>query len=83
MQPTLPPGRWQPRNHAQLQNFLCKVSPLSQPKTAVFDWDNTCIFGDIGEATFHHQLQQLQLRLPPTQLHDALQKASAGCPQLP
>ncbi len=32
---------------------------------AVFDWDNTVIFGDIGEAVFRYQVENLLFRLNP------------------
>ena len=38
---------WNQRNYVTLNNLLAGVQP---GELAVFDWDNTCIFGDIGEA---------------------------------
>jgi phosphoserine phosphatase len=38
---------WSERNYEALGEFLAAVEP---GEIAVFDWDNTCIFGDIGEA---------------------------------
>jgi len=38
---------WNQRNFDALNEFLAGVRP---GELAVFDWDNTCIFGDIGEA---------------------------------
>ena len=38
---------WSERNFKALNEFLAGVRP---GEIAVFDWDNTCIFGDIGEA---------------------------------
>jgi phosphoserine phosphatase len=38
---------WSERNYKALDEFLAGVRP---GEIAVFDWDNTCICGDIGEA---------------------------------
>jgi phosphoserine phosphatase len=38
---------WSERNYKALDEFLAGVKP---GEIAVFDWDNTCICGDIGEA---------------------------------
>jgi phosphoserine phosphatase len=41
-------------------------------EAAVFDWDNTCIFNDIGDATFRWQLDHLALALTPETLAQLL-----------
>lgn len=52
----LPAGRWEPEVHAALQEMIVSHGVLSptydpdRPPVAVFDWDNTCIRGDIGES---------------------------------
>jgi len=38
---------WSERNYEALNGLLAGVRP---GEIAVLDWDNTCIFGDIGEA---------------------------------
>lgn len=38
---------WSERNYEALNGMLAGVKP---GEIAVFDWDNTCICGDIGEA---------------------------------
>ena len=43
----LPRQNWSQRNHDVLNDFVDGMKP---GEIAVFDWDNTCIFGDIGEA---------------------------------
>ena len=63
---TLPPGRWYPANHRALTHFL--TASQVAPAAAVFDWDNTCIFNDIGDATFRYQCDQLEIRLTPEQV---------------
>lgn len=64
----LAPAQWAPDNHRLLNAWLANVSRSETPVTAVFDWDNTCIFGDIGEATFRHQLSTLRLKMSPAEL---------------
>lgn len=39
--------KWSKRNCDALNGLLAQVRP---GEIAIFDWDNTCIFGDIGEA---------------------------------
>ena len=43
----LPRGRWAPAIHEQLEAML---SEPGQGRVAAFDFDQTCIFGDIGES---------------------------------
>jgi phosphoserine phosphatase len=56
---------WNEGNHRRLEAFLA-AAPLGG--LAVFDWDNTCICGDIGDAVFRHLLFTRGLRLEPEQL---------------
>lgn len=51
---------WNRRNHRILNRFF---QTNQSPGWAVFDWDNTCIFGDIGDAFFRWQVFQLDFRL--------------------
>lgn len=44
---SLAPGRWRPEVHAALVDVLDRTEPGA---LATFDWDNTCMTGDIGEA---------------------------------
>lgn len=60
--PQLPQGQWFPHNHAVLSRFLAQPPTDA---TAAFDWDDTCIFSDIGTAAFVYQLDTLTLRLAP------------------
>jgi len=41
------------------------VARLPRGAAAVFDWDNTCIFNDIGDAAFDRALRTDDLRLAP------------------
>ena len=61
----LPAGRWYPGHHAHLSAWMQQKTRQEGPKIAAFDWDNTCIFNDIGDAVWRYQLDRLQLRLDP------------------
>lgn len=67
---TLETGNWFPENlmliNKTLQN-LTDQPPHNKP-VAVFDFDNTCIFRDVGQAVFRYQLQHLNYRITPKQL---------------
>lgn len=54
---------WCPRVHAALEALLKR--PDLAGRCAAFDWDNTCIDGDVGDAALHWQLDGLHLALPP------------------
>jgi phosphoserine phosphatase len=56
---------WSQRNHEALNDFLTMVR---SGDIAVFDWDNTCIFGDIGEAILRHQALHLKFKFGPERL---------------
>ena len=65
-------GNWFPENLALITSRLKEISArnLHSPAipVAVFDFDNTCIFRDVGQAVFRYQLLQLRYRLAPEQL---------------
>lgn len=46
-------GRWTAENASALAAFLGRAEGTLGRKVAVFDFDNTCILNDIGDATFH------------------------------
>jgi len=54
-------GDWTARNRQTLDLFLERCRP---GEVAVFDWDNTCCGGDIGDAFFWHQAHRREC-LPP------------------
>jgi len=56
---------WNQRNFEALNDFLAGVQPGD---IAVFDWDNTCICGDIGEAVLRYQALRLEFKFNPEQL---------------
>ncbi len=62
----LPTGNWFPENWKAIQQ-LTTLPAYNQkdPKIAVFDFDNTCILGDIGQAVFRFQAFELRFRLTP------------------
>ena len=66
---TLEHGNWYPDNLARIQQTLAALPQLGadRPRVAVFDFDNTCVFRDVGQAVFFHQLTGLRYRLPPDQ----------------
>ena len=57
--------KWNERNYQLLSQFVDTVRP---GEIAVFDWDNTCICGDIGEAIFRYQALHLEFKFNPEQL---------------
>lgn len=63
-------GNWFPENLALINSRLKTIAGRRTPNkpVAVFDFDNTCIFRDIGQAVFRFQLLQLRYRLAPEQL---------------
>jgi len=60
---------WDPRNHEALNDCLAGARPGD---IAVFDWDNTCIFGDIGEAVLRWQTLHLGFKFGPEQLQEII-----------
>ncbi|DAZ92468.1 TPA: hypothetical protein N0F65_012698 [Lagenidium giganteum] len=39
---------------------------------AVFDWDNTCMFGDISQTAVHYQVEHLNFRIPPSKFYEVM-----------
>lgn len=76
----LPAGGWAPANHRALEAWLESVAnrDWETAPVAVFDWDNTCIYNDIGEATFRYQLDRLAIRLTPDELAEHLPEELDG-----
>ncbi len=63
-------GKWSPTIHKFLHSWLMhlKSVPETDSMVAVFDFDNTCIYRDVGKAVFRYQLSKLRFRLSPVQL---------------
>lgn len=65
-----PEGNWHPDNLARITTTLRALvnqRPTPAP-VAIFDFDNTCIFRDIGQATFRYQIKYLRYRIRPEEL---------------
>jgi phosphoserine phosphatase len=60
---------WNERNYRLLSQF---VTMVCSGDIAVFDWDNTCIFGDIGEALLRHQVLHLAFKFGPERLREII-----------
>jgi len=58
---------WYPANIKTIRETITSRSQSSGtvPPVAVFDFDNTCIFRDIGQAVFRYQLLNLRFKLDP------------------
>ena len=73
------PGNWYPENLARIDRGLAAIAargPAERP-LAVFDFDNTCVFRDVGQAVFFHQLTGLRYRLRPEELAGLLPAGQA------
>jgi phosphoserine phosphatase len=67
-------GNWFPNNLALINSRIKEISPATtrpQP-VAIFDFDNTCIFRDVGQAVFRYQLLHLRYHISPDQLEAIL-----------
>ena len=65
--PQLQTGNWCPVNRRILNDWLAGLQnhPNRHSMIAVFDFDNTCTYRDVGNAVFRFQLAGLHFRLPP------------------
>ncbi len=78
-------GNWFPNNLTLINSRIKEISTATtttQP-VAIFDFDNTCIFRDVGQAVFRYQLLQLRYHITPDQLEAILptqQATLAGRP---
>lgn len=59
-------GNWEETIYHKLNELIVKHQ--DQQQYVVFDWDNTCIINDIGEAVFNYQLRELAFDLTPEEL---------------
>ena len=53
---------WARCNFRFLHRWLTEHHAKNQPEVAVFDFDNTCIYHDIGEAVLRWQLEHKAFR---------------------
>ncbi|MCF8056378.1 MAG: haloacid dehalogenase-like hydrolase [Desulfocapsa sp.] len=65
--PGLKLRNWSPFNYHILRSWLTCVQevPFAGNMAAIFDFDNTCIYRDVGKAVFRFQLSGLHFRLFP------------------
>jgi len=72
------PGNWDSFNRGRLNQLIAEYGKGSKdynpqkPPYAVFDWDNTCIFLDVEEATLVYQLENLRFAATPEELDQAV-----------
>jgi phosphoserine phosphatase len=71
-------GNWDTANRNRINRLIAEYGRAGRnynpqkPPYAVFDWDNTCIFLDIEEATLAYQLENLRFAATPEELNRAL-----------
>ncbi|MBF0780111.1 MULTISPECIES: haloacid dehalogenase-like hydrolase [unclassified Granulicatella] len=77
---TLERGVWEDKLYERLTKIISENGKLStgydanNKPYAVFDWDNTTIINDIGEATFTYQISNLEFKMTPEQFDVAIRK---------
>ncbi|MBM9536015.1 haloacid dehalogenase-like hydrolase [Desulfobulbus alkaliphilus] len=61
------PRNWHPGNLSTIRGTIQEhiLGSGRQEAVAVFDFDNTCIFRDVGQAVFRYQMLHLRYRIPP------------------
>ena len=71
-------GQWEDKLYKKLSNVIkdngkssSKYNESAKPY-AVFDWDNTTVINDIGEATFTYQIENLDFKMTPEELDKAI-----------
>lgn len=75
---TLEKGMWEDKLYARLSQLIkengraSSTYQESQKPYAVFDWDNTTVINDIGEATFVYQISHLAFKMTPEQFEEAI-----------
>ena len=72
-------GNWYPANLQEIQQVIGDLanSPNKERLVAVFDFDNTCVFRDIGQAVFRYQLHALRYRMTPDRFAALLPTSNA------
>lgn len=74
--------RWNPPTRAALNSALARWSTAADNGAAVFDFDNTCIFHDFGDAVFREQLRRFHFALHPDAFAEHLPRAVGDCTRL-
>lgn len=71
-------GNWYKTNREALDQLILangKKSSSYDAKNkpyAIFDWDNTSIINDVGEAVLNYQIENLRFKMAPAEFYDAL-----------
>lgn len=68
-------GNWISGNFDRLRRFIEEEGSRG---LAVFDWDNTAIFGDIGDAFFRDQVFRLDFRLTSREFEEIIPETAYG-----
>lgn len=74
-------GNWFPDNFALIMTRLqdrANGDSAGVKQVAVFDFDNTCVFRDVGQAVFRYQLLHLRYRIAPDALAELLPTMGGG-----
>lgn len=74
-----PPANWfvaaeaPDYNNQVIADFLPKIKNVrgKGEKYAVFDWDNTCMYGDISYTSVYYQMDNLDYRIVPEKFEEA------------
>lgn len=63
-------GNWYPQNLQAIDSVLDSLNTNDRFPTpvAIFDFDNTCIYRDVGKAVFRYQLFSLRYKISPDSL---------------
>lgn len=69
-------GRWSEDNKAVLEGLFEQAHGRS--RIAIFDWDNTCIEGDIADVVFHHLCGDLAFHFEAPGFWDWFTEAGQG-----
>ena len=72
-------GNWAPNTKAAIDNVI-KQNAGKQGAYAVFDWDNTCIYGDVQDNLFFYQIEHLAFKMTPDEFkYSFLHYTDTGC----
>jgi phosphoserine phosphatase len=72
-------GNWVSRNFDRLRSF---VEGAGRRGLAVFDWDNTSVFGDIGDAFSRDQIFRLDFRLTRREFEAVIPETAFGIDEI-
>ncbi|MBP2621342.1 haloacid dehalogenase-like hydrolase [Streptococcus panodentis] len=75
---TLEQGAWEDKLYSRLSKLIedngkgSAAYQADKKPYAVFDWDNTSVINDIGEATFTYQIENLAFKMTPEEFNQAV-----------